>query len=134
MVRSAIESRKADRLEAASRDSNGRPGRRERAVAALQDRSVLVLGSVTLVGVTLVAAGWVIKGQSYVPGLLMQLGTAMMLLVPLALLGLVLEKRLHRAEEQIRATAAQLDTLTAVTRQGFPSTSASGSVVRRGQA
>ncbi len=101
----------------ASRDSIGRPGRRDRAVGAIQDRSVLVLGSVTLVGVTLVAIGWVIQGQSYVPGLLMQLGTAMMLLVPLALLGFVLEQRLHRAEEQIRATAAQLDTLTAVTRQ-----------------
>jgi hypothetical protein len=104
-------------MGAAARDGNQRFGRRERAVGAIQDRSVLVLGSVTLVGVTLVAVGWVIQGQSYVPGLLMQLGTAMMLLVPLALLGFVLEKRLRRAEEQIRATAAQLDTLTSVTRQ-----------------
>jgi hypothetical protein len=37
--------------------------------------------------------------------------------VPLALLGFVLENRMRRAEEQIRATVAQLDTLTAVTRQ-----------------
>jgi len=72
---------------------------------------------VTLVGITLVTLGWVIQGRAYVPGLLMQLGTSLMLLVPLALLGFVLENRMRRAEEQIRATVAQLDTLTAVTRQ-----------------
>jgi hypothetical protein len=86
-------------------------------VKAIQDRSVLALGLVTLAGVTLVALGWVIQGRDYLPGLLMQLGTSMMLLVPLALLGFVLENRMRRAEEQIRATVAQLDTLTAVTRQ-----------------
>jgi hypothetical protein len=101
----------------ASRDSIRRTGRRDRAVGAIQDRSILVLGSVTFVGAALVAVGWVIQGRAYVPGLLLHLGTAMMLLVPLALLGFVLERRLRRAEEQIRATAAQLDTLTAVTRQ-----------------
>lgn len=98
-------------------NGEGRSGRRDRMVAAVQDRSVLALGAVTLVGVSLVAAGWFIQGRAYVPGLLMQLGTSMMLLVPLALLGFVLENRMRRAEEQIRATAAQLDTLTAVTRQ-----------------
>jgi hypothetical protein len=93
------------------------PGRRDRVVTAIQDRSVLVLGSVTLAGITLVVIGWAIQGQAYIPGLLMQLGTSMMLLVPLALLGFVLENRMRRAEEQIRATAAQIDALTAVTRQ-----------------
>ena len=78
---------------------------------------MLALGTVTLAGVTLVGLGWVIQGRAYLPGLLMQLGTSMMLLVPLALLGFVLENRMRRAEEQIRATVAQLDTLTAVTRQ-----------------
>ena len=97
--------------------TQGRPSRREHFVTVIQDRSLLALGVVTLVGVTLVAAGWIIQGRAYVPGLLMQLGTAMMLLVPLALLGFVLENRMRRAEEQIRATAAQLDTLTAATRQ-----------------
>ena len=101
----------------ATPDGHGRASRRDHFVAVIQDRSLLVLGSVTAVGVTLVAAGWVMQGLAYVPGLLMQLGTSMMLLVPLALLGFVLERRMRRAEEQIRATAAQLDNLTAATRE-----------------
>jgi uncharacterized membrane protein len=104
-------------MAAASRDSKGRHDRSDRFMAAIRDRSVLALAAVTVAGITLVASGWVIQGQAYVPGLLMQLGTSMMLLVPLALLGFILENRMRRAEEQIRATAAQLDTLTAVTRQ-----------------
>jgi hypothetical protein len=100
-----------------SREVDGRRGRRDRMVKAIQDRSVLALGMVTLAGITLVGLGWVIQGRAYLPGLLMQLGTSLMLLVPLALLGFVLENRMRRAEEQIRATVAQLDTLTAVTRQ-----------------
>jgi hypothetical protein len=76
-----------------------------------------VLGSVTVVGIALVGVGWSIQGTSYVPGLLMQLGTSMMLLVPLALLGFMLEDRIRHAEEQLRTTAARLDTLTAVTRE-----------------
>ena len=104
-------------MAAASGDSKGRRDRTDRFMGAIRDRSVLALASVTLAGITLVAGGWVMQGQAYVPGLLMQLGTSMMLLVPLALLGFILENRMRRAEEQIRATAAQLDTLTAVTRQ-----------------
>lgn len=83
----------------------------------IKERAVLVLGSVTVAGIALVAVGWVIQGSSYLPGLLMQLGTSMMLLVPLALLGLMLENRIRHAEEQLRSTAARLDTLTAVTRE-----------------
>jgi uncharacterized membrane protein len=104
-------------MGAESQGSSRQHGRRDRAAAAIQDRSILALGSVTVVGVTLVAIGWVIQGRAYVPGLLMQLGTSMMLLVPLALLGFMLENRMRQAEQQIRATAAQLDTLTAVTRE-----------------
>jgi hypothetical protein len=100
-------------MRAGSKEHSGR----DRAVVTIQDRGILVLGSVTVVGVTLVAVGWVIQGRAYVPGLMMQLGTSMMLLVPLALLGFVLENRMRQAEQQIRATAAQLDALTAVTRQ-----------------
>jgi hypothetical protein len=117
MVCWVIASRKDDRMGLEPGAGEGRHGRRDQALAAIQDRSVLALGSVTLVGITLVAAGWVIQGSSYVPGLLMQLGASMMLLVPLALLGFMLENRIRRAEEEIRATVTQLDTLTAVTRQ-----------------
>jgi hypothetical protein len=108
---------RTDDIEAVSQQSNGHRRRSDRVIAAIQDRSVLALGSVTIAGIALVASGWVIQGKAYVPGLLMQLGTAMMLLVPLALLGFMLENRMRQAEEEIRATAAQLDSLTAVTRQ-----------------
>jgi hypothetical protein len=89
---------------------------REKERSATRDRSFLLLGLVTFGGIALVAAGWILQGNSYVPGLLQQLGSSLMLLVPLALLGFTLEKRMRRTEEQLRATAAQLDTLTAVTR------------------
>jgi hypothetical protein len=104
-------------MGAGAEERNGQHRRRDRLAAAIQDRSFLALGSVTFVGIALVACGWVIEGRAYVPGLLMQLGTAMMLLVPLALLGFMLESRMRQAEEQIRATAAQIDSLTAVTKQ-----------------
>jgi hypothetical protein len=81
------------------------------------DRVFLVLGAVTVSGVALIAIGWIIQGKAYVPGLLQQLGSSLMLLVPLALLGFMLEGRLRRAEQQLRATAEQLDSLTEVTRE-----------------
>jgi hypothetical protein len=87
--------------------------------SAVSDRSFLVLAVVTFVGIVLVAVGWILQGQSYVPGLLQQLGSSLMLLVPLALLGFMLEGRLRRTEEQLRATTAQLHTLTAATREGL---------------
>jgi hypothetical protein len=92
---------------------------KEKERLALRDRSSLVLGFVTLAGVAFVAIGWVIQGESYVPGLLQQFGSSLMLLVPLALLGFMLEGRLRRTEEQLRATTEQLDTLTAVTRESL---------------
>ncbi len=90
---------------------------RERWLATIKHRTGLVLSAVTSVGIVLVSVGWIIQGPTYLPGLLMQLGTSMMLLVPLALLGFMLENRIRGAEEELRATAARLDTLTAVTRQ-----------------
>jgi hypothetical protein len=87
--------------------------------AALKERSVLVLTSVTFAGIALVGIGWVMAGSSYVPGLFMQLGTSMMLLVPLALLGLMLENRLRQTEQQLHSTDAKLERLTAVTREGL---------------
>ena len=91
-------------------------GRRGQWLTAIRDRGVVALCLVTVVGTALVASGWAIQGNAYVPGLLLQLGASMMLLVPLALLGFMLESRLRRTEEQLKATAARLDTLTAVTR------------------
>lgn len=92
----------------------------------VRDRVFLVLGAVTVSGVALIAIGWVIQGKSYVPGLLQQLGSSLMLLVPLALLGFLLEGRLQRAEQQLRENREQLhslvDTLTEVTRERLAAT------------
>jgi hypothetical protein len=88
----------------------------------IRDRSFLLLGLVTFGGVALVAVGWIIQGKSYLPGLLQQLGSSLMLLVPLALLGFMLEGRMRRTEEQLRATTAQLHTLTDVTRERLAET------------
>lgn len=97
--------------------ANPRQKEKKNSRPIVRDRLFLVLGAVTVGGVALVAIGWVIQGRSYAPGLLLQLGSSLMLLVPLALLGFMLEGRLRRAEEQLQATAEQLDTLTAVTRE-----------------
>jgi hypothetical protein len=91
--------------------------RRDRLATTIKDRIVLALGFVTLLGVTLVVIGWIIQGRTYVPAALLTLGASLMLLVPLAMLGFMLENRMRRAEEQIRAAAVHLDTLTAVTRE-----------------
>ncbi len=99
-----------------------RESNKEKERSLLRDRALLVLGFVTFSGVALVAVGWILQGESYVPGLLQQLGSSLMLLVPLALLGFMLEGRLRRTEEQLRATTERLDTLTAVTRQRLAET------------
>jgi hypothetical protein len=96
---------------------NGRLARRERLLSTVRDRSVLMLAWVTVSGIVFVAAGWFIDGWNYLPGLLLELGVSLMLLVPLALLGLMLEKRVHQAEEQIRSATSRLDALSAVTRE-----------------
>ncbi|WP_242907447.1 hypothetical protein [Actinomadura terrae] len=70
----------------------------------------------TLLGFALVIVGWIIQGSAYLPSLLLEAGASMMLVVPLALLDLLLAKRLHRAEEQIRATVSLLDMLNSATR------------------
>src|SRR5438105_380300 len=107
-------------MPAGNKSNDERPRQRRSWVtrtAAIKERGFLALGLVTVVGIALVGVGWSIQGASYVPGLLMQLGTSMMLLVPLALLGFMLEDRIRHAEEQLRTTAERLDTLTAVTRE-----------------
>jgi hypothetical protein len=91
----------------------------------------LILGAATLTGVALVAAGWIIQGAEYVPGLLLQVGSSLVLLVPLLLLGRLLERRVRRTEQhteaivsglddvqaQVNATARRLDAMSDITRE-----------------
>jgi len=97
---------------------------------AVRDPSTALPILGTAIGLALVGAGWVIQGSSYVPGLLQQFGSALVMLVPLLYLGNLLEKRMRRTEEQARsishdlarvrsdvaATAAMVDALRATTR------------------
>jgi hypothetical protein len=105
------------------------PDHRPRRAVAM--RPALVLGAAAFAGVVLVAAGWVLQGAGYVPGLLLQVGSSLVLLVPLLLLGRLLERRVQRTEEhteaivsglgevqaQVNATARRIDALSDVTRE-----------------
>lgn len=94
---------------------------------------IATLTTVSVVGLVLVGVGWVMQGGSYVPGLLLQIGSSFFLIVPLVLLNRLLERRLQRAEERTRSisdtltdmrarlneTATRLDELGTLTRQSM---------------
>jgi hypothetical protein len=73
----------------------------------------LILVVATLIGVLLVAAGWLIQGEEYLPGLLLQVGSSLVLLVPLLLLGRLLERRVRRTEQNTQALVSGLDDVQA---------------------
>ncbi|WP_149262394.1 hypothetical protein [Actinomadura sp. K4S16] len=91
--------------------------RYERWFQGLRDRSALLLIGVTILGTLLVAVGWVVEGADYVPELLLQAGSALMMLVPLAFLGLVLEGRMRHTERRVEETVAQINALSVATRE-----------------
>lgn len=96
----------------------------------MKDRTVVVLVVVTLVGAASVAWGWVLQGKDYLPALLLEFGSSLVLVVPLVTLGHMLENRIRRTEEsvtrisdtladvksQVDATAVRLDNLAEATR------------------
>jgi hypothetical protein len=61
-----------------------------------------------VLGTLLVVAGWVMQGRDYVPGLLLQIGSSLLLAVPLLLLGRVLEARLRRTEARAESISSGL--------------------------
>jgi hypothetical protein len=83
----------------------------------------------TLTGLAMVLGGWALQGAEYLPTMLLQLGSSLVLVVPLLLLGRLLEGRMRRTEKrtelisssladvhaQMRQTAAELDALGRVT-------------------
>jgi hypothetical protein len=87
------------------------------------DRHLLLVVLATVVGVAMVVAGWLIQGRDYVPGLLLQVGTSLALLVPLLALGSIIEQRLARdladVKSQVRETTVQLASLGQLTREGL---------------
>ncbi|MGK5543201.1 hypothetical protein ACSNOH_00370 [Streptomyces sp. URMC 127] len=91
---------------------------------------ITVLTVATLVGLALVVWGWLMQGEEYTPGLLLQFGSSLVLIVPLLVLGRVLERRLRSTQDalssdladiqaQMRATRARLDTLGETSRDGL---------------
>lgn len=89
----------------------------------LLDRGVLLPVAATVVGFAMIGYGWVIEGRAYLPDLLLQLGSSLVLLVPLVLLGWLLEARMRRAEDQAHDIAdglarmrSQVDDLGEATR------------------
>ncbi|MFE0043389.1 hypothetical protein [Streptomyces albireticuli] len=93
-----------------------------------KDIAVLIIA--TLVGLALVVWGWLMQGEEYTPGLLLQFGSSLVLIVPLIVLGRVFERRMQRTQDalssdladiqaQMRATRARLDTLGETSRDGL---------------
>ncbi|WP_424887103.1 hypothetical protein [Streptomyces sp. XH2] len=93
-------------------------------------KDIAVLTLATLAGLALVVWGWLMQGQEYTPGLLLQFGSSLVLIVPLIVLGRVLERRMQRTQDalssdladiqaQMRATRARLDTLGETSRDGL---------------
>jgi hypothetical protein len=84
-----------------------------------------------MVGLFLVAIGWMIEGHAYLPGLFLEVGISLVLVAPLLLLGRTLEQRIRVTEavaesladavadarKQIRETVLRLDELGAATRE-----------------
>jgi hypothetical protein len=62
----------------------------------------------TAAGVAMIGWGWLLAGRDYLPDLLLQLGSSLVLLVPLVLLGWMLEARMRRTEDQAHDIASGL--------------------------
>ena len=86
--------------------SKGQPGRDNR-------RDAVILCAAAAVGAISVAGGWIIQGRGYMPSLLLQVGSSLVLVVPLLWLGRLMEARLRRAEERSRAISASLTDIRA---------------------
>ncbi|ARZ65751.1 hypothetical protein SMD11_0084 [Streptomyces albireticuli] len=93
-------------------------------------KDIAVLTLATLGGLALVMWGWLMQGEDYTPGLLLQFGSSLVLIVPLIVLGRVFERRMQRTQDalssdladiqaQMRATHARLDTLGETSRDGL---------------
>ncbi|MBT2383920.1 hypothetical protein [Streptomyces sp. ISL-11] len=93
-------------------------------------KDIALLTLATLGGLALVVWGWLMQGDEYTPGLLLQFGSSLVLIVPLLVLGRVLERRLQSTQDalssdladiqaQMRATRARLDTLGETSRNGL---------------
>ncbi|MCF3102353.1 hypothetical protein IPZ58_12260 [Streptomyces roseoverticillatus] len=111
-------------------DRRSLPGRPPWTSRLRPPKDIAVLTLATLVGLALVVWGWLMQGSEYTPGLLLQFGSSLVLIVPLIVLGRVFERRMQRTQDalssdladiqaQMRATRARLDTLGETSRDGL---------------
>lgn len=106
------------------RDAFGRHARNARSLFG--DRGVVLAVLATVAGIGMVASGWIMRGTTYLPDVLLQVGSALVMLVPLVLLGWMIEVRLRRTEQratsiateltEVRQAVARLDDVGAATR------------------
>lgn len=106
------------------------PGRPSWTSRLRPPKDIVVLTLATVGGLALVVWGWLMQGSEYTPGLLLQFGSSLVLIVPLIVLGRVLERRMQRTQDalssdladiqaQMRAARARLDTLGETSRDGL---------------
>ncbi|MEU8547199.1 hypothetical protein AB0C81_09375 [Streptomyces roseoverticillatus] len=111
-------------------DRRSPPGRPSWPSRLRLPKDIAVLTLATLGGLALVVWGWLMQGAEYTPGLLLQFGSSLVLIVPLIVLGRVLERRMQRTQDalssdladiqaQMRAARARLDTLGETSRDGL---------------
>lgn len=76
-------------------------------------RELAILSAAAAVGAGLIAGGWIIQGRGYIPAVLLQVGSSLVLVVPLLFLGRLMEARLRRTEERTKAISANLTAIGA---------------------
>lgn len=76
-------------------------------------RELIILSAAAAVGAVLIVGGWIIQGRSYLPAVLLQVGASLVLVVPLLVLGRLMEARLRRTEERTKAISASLTAIGA---------------------
>lgn len=76
--------------------------------ADMRDKSILAPTVVTICGIGAIGAGWLQAEGSYLQGLLLQIGSSFVLLVPLFLLGRMLEKRAELTEKQTKELSNEI--------------------------
>ncbi|TCO57949.1 hypothetical protein EV192_10511 [Actinocrispum wychmicini] len=69
----------------------------------------------TAFGLVMVIWGWILQGAEYLPNLLLQVGSSLMLAVPLLALGRTTERRVRRTEQHLADVRDRLDNLDEIT-------------------
>jgi hypothetical protein len=72
------------------------------------DRVFVGSAITTMVGAGMVAAGWVLAESGYLADVLLQVGSSLVLVIPLVQIGWMIENRLRRAEQRTASMASEL--------------------------